>query len=264
MIKKYSGWLLLPIAALIGYLVWPKRPGPTVATVTSPAIAAATAASPNGPALNERAWQVHYTKGSSGMGVKEATKKWPSSIETLSNEIPATLAATSPMGKITIPAKRQTGRQMAEGRWYRPDGFLLIGSTGTPQGSIEGDPRALYCLDLLLQTAGLDGLYTLGMHVNQSLAGDQTHDNGYAIDIAGGRKNGAALSADETMNLLIMAAEQHHMPIAWISRYKKDGSWPMFQLRQGEKVYFSYSKADHTSHYHVVLPRPNWAVAVIN
>lgn len=139
-----------------------------------------------------------------------------------------------------------------------PHGYQLrYGSSSS--NYLTGDPRALYCLALLIHTAGIPILEHSGMQVPSdrpnAAANDYGHYGGHAIDI----------NTDDDMNAIVRAARTLKMPIGWISRYKVDAGWPKFFLDYGgTKHSAGHSSINHDSHYHVILPRPNAALQAWN
>jgi len=159
-------------------------------------------------------------------------------------------------GRVTHKGAYKTERDRGSGgRWYPPAGFKLR-YAGTLQGSVRGDARALVILARLCEIADLGELSHLGMYVWQGGVGDVTHDYGYAIDITDSPK----YTKKEVMDRLIEAARSINAPIAWISSQQDGNIWPMYQLRNGSITRFSFSRQNHHSHYHLVLPRPNFAL----
>lgn len=144
------------------------------------------------------------------------------------------------------------------GTWWIPAGSNLYNSNGKAITHLTGDPRALFTLARLWADIDTEPVASLGMFVWQPGTTDTTHDYGHAIDLA--PLHGDVTSLNMVMNRLVTAAISRNCPIAWISPYQSKGksTWPMFQVRNGVKVEFSYSKQNHSNpfHYHLVLPRP--------
>lgn len=189
-------------------------------------------------------------------------KKRPRSLDSLVGEIstkmdfPDRLYAIAAEANISLPGKiiihHEPGGLRATGgssRWYPPEGFKLIYADGQPTGSLRGDPRALACLAYLVGQSNLGELHHIGMFHWDPTTPDFGHDGGYGID----------LTRDSEMNALIEAAKKVSMPIGWISKNHDGDGWPIFQLRNGVKTLVGHSSIDHSSHFHVVLPRPQWA-----
>lgn len=130
-------------------------------------------------------------------------------------------------------------------------GMYTLHYQGGKSGSLTGDPRFLYCLDHLMRIANMDRLDHDGVQPGPNSVGDFGHGSGCAID----------LRNDLQFNRLLEAAKVAKMPVAWISKSHVPGKgWPIFVLQNGIKTGpFTHTKINHNSHFHVILPRPNWA-----
>lgn len=195
-------------------------------------------------------WGVKWSAHASGLN---GFVKWPS--------IPISgIRVGGPMGELKHKGPRDSGRACgANGRWYSNPRNITFYYLGQKQGSIRGDVRALYCLLLLCEKAELRSFAHLGMYALNGGA-DSSHDYGYAIDIPVKQPE---INGHDIMERFILAARQVNMPMAWTSTYKDGDQWPMFQMRNGVKTRFSYSRQNHSDHYHLVLPRPNFALPVV-
>jgi len=209
----------------------------------------------NTPTTGEGKWQVDYGTYPRSLDSLLGSKDfliWPPTLI-------AGLSAPMPYGHILQCNLGLTRAQRgAGGQWTPPDNFQLVyrprldGSADKISKKLTGDPRALYCLSLLCAQSGLDRLHHVGMTVWNPGNGFWGHDDGCAID----------LTEHNEMNALVEAAKQLNMPIGWISRTSPDGKyWPIFQLRHGVKEAVGNSTVNHNSHYHLVLPRPDWSIS---
>lgn len=132
---------------------------------------------------------------------------------------------------------------------------------GRAQKSVTGDPRFLWCLDLLLRTSGIPKLENGGVQKPEPTSEKQRqqfekddfgHWGGHGIDI----KN------HDDMNAILKAAAMLNMPLGWISRTVVEGKgWPKFlQNEKGQMIAKGHSTIPHNDHYHLILPRPNSAL----
>lgn len=141
--------------------------------------------------------------------------------------------------------KISKGHYGTSGKVRIPAGTVYLYG-GKPVSVIDGDPRALAVLGFLTEGLKLRfmGILNPGSKLNHN------PKYGCAIDIPD----------DDIMNEILSRAMQHDIPIAWISKNRADnGRWPIFQVVGGKKVLRGYSSQNHDSHFHVDLPRPNWA-----
>lgn len=167
----------------------------------------------------------------------------------------------TPLGRITASGgpfwttdagRRNAGTLHSDGKYS-----IFYGHEQTPKNKINGDPRALYCLDALIKAGGLRSIRHAGMTVfKDDMKNDYGHRRGHAIDIYN----------EVEMNKLLEGAKALGMPVAWISKHKalnplnKRIEWPKFMLRNGIKTAMGFSSVNHDSHYHLILPRPNRAL----
>jgi len=136
-----------------------------------------------------------------------------------------------------------------------PKGYTLIGRSGSTKENI-GDPRALYCLDLLMAISGLSSakLHTTPASLeNEKISSAGT--GGYCIDVYD----------DAVMNRLIEAAKKAAMPIGWISKYPTLSAagtniFKNYVLSAGVKRELGSSPIAHADAWHVYLPRPQAAL----
>lgn len=211
----------------------------------------------------ERIWEVPYRERSTGYDpVWFKPYDWPSLHERFFP--PTTDIDLDKFQRLSIVCNNRDPKTFLDcaksGHWTHPNDGFRMAYCGTDQLSTRGDPRALWSLAVLLRTAGLTGLNHLGMYPGRTTT--STHAAGYAIDVIGGYAGELVLNRWDTMNALVSAAQQLNCPLAWISTDvdRLSRTWPLFQLRKGIKTRVSSSRQDHSSHFHLYLPRPDIAM----
>lgn len=240
-------------AGLLAWYVFGRRPGsadtlPSFTQNVSDQIVAAP-----GDLIDkahQTAWGIKYNGESSGLN---GYVPWPG--------IPISgIRVGGPLGELKHTGTHNSGQSCgANGRWFNNPHNIRFYYRGNKVGSIRGDVRALFCLQMLCEKAEITDLAHLGMYAFNG-GNDKSHDYGYAIDIPVKQPK---QSGHEIMERFILAARQTDMPMAWVSTYADGNVWPMFQMRGGTKTRFSYSRQNHNDHYHLVLPRPNFALPVV-
>lgn len=203
----------------------------------------------------EAIWQVPWDKIKTSWNAWQGDK--PYAISTAITFPLTLLQQPEPAGRITFNSAGNTRRQRGSGgRWVPPPTVQISYGNAGPVSALIGDPRALYCLDKLCTAGQVTQINHLGMSSWNPKNGFWGHDDGCAIDLVG----------DDTMNRIVHAAINLKMPIAWVSstpKKKANGNlyWPIFALKNGEKIEVGSSNSNHNSHYHLVLPRPQWALS---
>ena len=210
---------------------------------------------------SEVAWECWYKANSTGMqGFKPFRY-------TINSALPDIFHRSDMLGDLTYtgPHFPTSGHDCGKfGTWYAPEGFKFTGGVR----AIIGDPRALWTLAALLRETNISSLQAGNMYQPGYVSPDTTHDFGNGLDLFGAYVGGKEISKDEAMQRLIEAAISLHCPLAWISPYQTETAagrtvWPLFQLRDGEKIRVSHSSQNHCSHYHIMFPRPNAALESI-